>query len=185
MYCRKYVILRNISYNSHLFSNFDFQTFGVQWDLMRWLSVVKGVQLNPYQISKSSFKEVHLVMWYDICKMVAMLFRPQWVNTFRPWQNGCHFEDDTFKCISLNENAWMSYKISLKFVPWGPIMPALVQIMAWHWLGDKPLSKPMMITLPTHICASWPQWVNVESAPICLYFEVCRHGSQYLHILSR
>ena len=26
-----------------------------------------------------------------------------WVNTLRPRQNGCHFADDTFKCIFLNE----------------------------------------------------------------------------------
>ena len=37
-------------------------------------------------------------------------------------------------------------EISLKFVPKGPInkIPALVQIMAWHQTGDKPLSEPMM-----------------------------------------
>ena len=26
------------------------------------------------------------------------------VNTLRPRQNGCHFPDDIFKCIFLNEN---------------------------------------------------------------------------------
>ena len=68
------------------------------------------------------------------------------VNTSRPRQNGRHFEDDIFKCIFLNENVWIPIKISLKFVPKGPInnVPALVQIMAWRRLGDKPLSKPMM-----------------------------------------
>ena len=37
-------------------------------------------------------------------------------------------------------------KISLKFVPQGSInsIQALIQIMAWRWLGDKPLSEPMM-----------------------------------------
>ena len=41
---------------------------------------------------------------------------------------------------------WIAIKISLKFVPKGPIdnIPALVQILAWHWTGDKPLSEPMM-----------------------------------------
>ena len=35
----------------------------------------------------------------------------------------------------------------MKFVPKGPInnIPALVQIMAWRRLGDKPLSEPMMV----------------------------------------
>ena len=44
------------------------------------------------------------------------------------------FPDDIFKCIFLNENVWISIKISLKFVPKGPInnIPALVQIMAWR-----------------------------------------------------
>ena len=37
-------------------------------------------------------------------------------------------------------------KISMKFVPKGPIdnKPALFQIMAWRQTGDKPLSKPML-----------------------------------------
>ena len=37
-------------------------------------------------------------------------------------------------------------KISLKFVPKGPInnIVALVQKMAWRQSGDKPLSEPMM-----------------------------------------
>ena len=40
----------------------------------------------------------------------------------------------------------MSIKISLKFVPKGPIdkIPALVQIMACYWIDDKPLSEVMM-----------------------------------------
>ena len=67
-----------------------------------------------------------------------------------------------FKCIFLKENVWISIKISLKFVPTGPInnIPALVQIMAWRRPGDKPLSEPMMVNLLTHICVSRPQWVK-------------------------
>ena len=69
------------------------------------------------------------------------------INTLRPRQNERHFADDIFKCIFLNENTWISIKISLRFVPEGPIniIPALVQIMAWRRTGDKPLSEPMMI----------------------------------------
>ena len=50
------------------------------------------------------------------------------VNTLRPRQNGRHFADDIFKCIFLNENAWISLKISLKCVPKVRIhnIPALV-----------------------------------------------------------
>ena len=47
--------------------------------------------------------------------------------------NGRHFADDIFKRINLDENVWIPIKISLQFVPKGPInnIPALVQIMAW------------------------------------------------------
>ena len=31
------------------------------------------------------------------------------------------FPDDIFKCIFLNENAWISIKITLKFVPKGQV----------------------------------------------------------------
>ena len=85
-------------------------------------------------------------------------------NILRPRQNGRHFADDTFKYIFLNENVWNPIKISLKFVPKGPInnIPALVQIMAWRRPGDKPLSEPMVVSLPTHICVARPQWVNIH-----------------------
>ena len=83
-------------------------------------------------------------------------------NTLRPRQNGHHFADAIFKCIFLNENVWIPLKISLKFVPNVRInnIPVLVQIMAWCRQGDKPLSEPMMVNLPTHICVPRPQWVN-------------------------
>ena len=61
---------------------------------------------------------------------------------------GRHFADYISKCIFLNENTSISINISLKFVPEGRInnIKALVQIMAWRRLGDKPLSEPMMIS---------------------------------------
>ena len=67
-------------------------------------------------------------------------------NKLRPRQNVHHFANSTFKCISLNGNVWIQIKISLKFVPNGPInnIPSLVQIMAWRRKGDKSSSEPMM-----------------------------------------
>ena len=37
----------------------------------------------------------------------------------------------------------------------------LVQIMAWCRPGDKPLCETMMVSSPTHICVTRPQWVKV------------------------
>ena len=53
--------------------------------------------------------------------------------------------DDIFKCIFVNEIFSILIKISLKFVPKGSIdnNPALVMIMAWRLIGDKPLSESM------------------------------------------
>ena len=63
-----------------------------------------------------------------------------------------------------NENEWISLRISLTFVPKGPInnIPALVQVMAWRCPGDKPLSEPMVVSLSTHICVTRPQWVKAN-----------------------
>ena len=96
-------------------------------------------------VSKFAYT-VHEFTLYDII----------FINTLRPRQNGRHFADDIFKCIFLNENVSISIKISLKFVPKGPVnnIPALVQIMAWRRPGDKPLSEP--VNLPTHICVTRP-----------------------------
>ena len=46
----------------------------------------------------------------------------------------------------MNDKFCILIKISLKFVPRGPIDNnlALVQIMAWRRIGDKPLSEPML-----------------------------------------
>ena len=53
--------------------------------------------------------------------------------------------DNILKCIFLNENDKILIQISLKFIPRSPVdnKPALVQVMAWCRIGDKPLSEPM------------------------------------------
>ena len=53
--------------------------------------------------------------------------------------------DGNFKRIFLNENDRIPIRLSVKFVPRSPIdnNPALVQEMAWHRTGDKPLPEPM------------------------------------------
>ena len=88
-----------------------------------------------------------------------MLYQKYSVNTLRPIQNGCHFTDETFKRIFLNDIVRNSIEISLKYVPKGLInnIPALVQIMAWRRPGDKPSSEPIMVSLVMHICVTRPQ----------------------------
>ena len=54
--------------------------------------------------------------------------------------------DDNFKYIFFNEDYIIPIRISLKFVPRSTIdnKPELVQVMAWHRRGDKPLPEPML-----------------------------------------
>ena len=93
----------------------------------------------------------------------------------RPRQIGRYFPDDIFKFIFVIENVWIAIKISIKFVPKGPInnIPALVQKMAWCWRGDKPSSETMMERLLTNICVTRPQWVSRQ---ILQQQKMCRAG---------
>ena len=61
------------------------------------------------------------------------------INTLKPRKHCHHFTDDIFKHIFLNENVWILFKISLKFVPkvWINNISTLVQIMAWHQPGTS------------------------------------------------
>ena len=88
----------------------------------------------------------------------------QWLNTLRSWQTAI---SQTFSnaFFFLNENAWISLKISLKFVPKVPInnVPALAQIMVWHRPSDKPLSESMMVTdaYMRHSALNELRWVTL------------------------
>ena len=55
-----------------------------------------------------------------------------------PEQNGRHFLDNIFK--------WIFIRISLEFIPKVTIVTksALRQVMAWHQIGNKPLTEVIM-----------------------------------------
>ena len=85
----------------------------------------------------SLFKENNTSLLYKINYMVAdvkeTVFQQVWINTMRPRSNGCHFPNDIFKCIFLNENVSIPIDISLNFVPKGPINT--VQALVQKYLG--------------------------------------------------
>ena len=68
------------------------------------------------------------------------------LNSSPSGQNGHHFTDNIFRCIFVNEKFCILIKISVKFVLKGrnDNNPALVKIMAWCRIGEKPLSEPML-----------------------------------------
>ena len=122
---------------------------------MKWISV----SLLFRSIIKNNCSVGGCNVW--MIWVITGLPHQRTINTLKPRRNE-HFADDVFKRIFFNENVWILIKISLKVVPKGPIdnIPALVQIMACRRSGDKPLSEPMMVSLPRHICVTRPQWLT-------------------------
>ena len=99
------------------------------------------------------------------CLFLLVLKCP--VNTLRPRQNGRHFVNSIFKCISLNKNqgTCIFIRISLKYAP------RIATMKPWFrwWLGAKQASHYLNQCWPSllmHICVTRHQWVNNKSALI-------------------
>ena len=93
-----------------------------------------------------------------ICKMVDIVWRPQYVNTLRPGQNGRHVADDisnAFSCMIIGLT-WLKFHWSL--------FPRVQLLINQHWfrqwLGT--------CSVPSHYLNQWwlvywcicPQWVK-------------------------
>ena len=64
-----------------------------------------------------------------------------------------------FKHSLFNENIWISSKISLKFVPKGPVdKSVLCQVKAWHLLGDKTLPEPTLTQIYSIVSLGISEW---------------------------
>ena len=135
---------------------FSWKKMFVFWFQFHWILVIR-LEVHVL-INKSALVQVMALCQTEadpLCEPMLIktpgaiyITRPQWVITLRQRQNGRHFADNIFKYIFFNENLWISIEISQKFVPTCPInnILALVQIMAWHQSGDKPLSETMMVS---------------------------------------
>ena len=147
-----------------MYSNsFVFHKIVVTWNLIAWsifrmTFIIQILAWHRTRINQSYVIWLLAVFtgvcWYYVrikrwCQDTARMNKC--FNTLRPRQNGRHFADGIFKGIFLNENVLIPIKFSMKFVPKGPInnIPALFQIMVWRRPGDKPLSEPMVVSLPT------------------------------------
>ena len=112
------------------------------------------------------------------------------VDTLRLRQNGHHFSDDIFICIFVNGNVLISIKISLKFIPKGPInnIPALLQIMARHRTVDKSLSE-LVIAYIADACMHHPASMSwyFHILPDCyiiylVYLDNCKFERVYVTV---
>ena len=85
-----------------------------------WREQVNIVWENQQSLEQISAKCKHFLWKENAFENAANLFRHHCINSSPFGQNDHHFTD-IFKCIFLNENVWIVIKISLKFVPQGPI----------------------------------------------------------------
>ena len=86
--------------------------------------LVGHLSLRTLYIGKRVYKKIEILMNPNLTSTHWCLSNCShfvYINTLRPRQNGRHFADDTFKRIFLYENVRISIKISMKFVPKGPV----------------------------------------------------------------
>ena len=117
--------------------------------------------LSEVQFHSPRTSDYLLIPKTAVTHMHFCVTRGRWVNTLRLRQNGHHFPDDIFKCIFLNENIWISIKISLKFVPKGPVnnVPPSDEIMVLHPPGARHYLNQWWLDYP-HTCVTQPRWAN-------------------------
>ena len=136
--------------------NFPLESLLRQRNMNKWKNI--GTEKSPYCLSDHHWKHI---------------------NPLRQRQNGHHFTDDPCNRIFFNEPVRISIKISLRFVPKGPIknIPELFHITACHRPSGKPFYEPMMVCLLMHICLTQPQWVNNK------WLE--KHGSIFSTVVTK
>ena len=131
-------------------------------DMRKWVHVVSHITIYLSLACTLFMNDISLTHW-DWDKMVVIS------------------QTTVDNKILLNKNICILIKISLNFVPKGPInnIPALVQIIAWRRPGVKPLSEPMKVKLPMQICITRPQLVHSNSVEITF----CSHSS-YCEVIA-
>ena len=94
----------------------------------------------------------------SVCPLPKLLQAP-WL-THWSWDKTAVISHTTFS------NAFSCMKMCkfrLNFTEvWINNITALVQIMAWRWPSNKPLSEPTMVSMLTHICVTRLQWVKAH-----------------------
>ena len=120
-----------------------------KWQAITWISGGQDCVTWPQWVKQKylgfCLNYLNNSIWWQASLMKTYL-SPS-LNTLRLRQNGHHFADNILKIIFSNKNSvfffnWNFTEISSWGFNWQ--ISSLVQIMAWCWIGDKPLSEPIM-----------------------------------------
>ena len=110
---------------------------------------------------------IYMGVAITIYGMIYMSVFANCINTLRPEQYDHSFWDNITKYFFL-ENSYFGSKW-LQFVSKTPgDKSALVQVMAWHHMGAKPLPEPMMTQFPN---ANAPSGLNELLSQMCRYIR--------------
>ena len=199
-----FILIYDIFPTEHIIFEWIFSNFmpkHLHRIILFWRNICSNFMFGPLHIWKCCY-----IPWQVSCQ--ATITRIDWgviqgaglslclkfmysqrFNTLRPRQNASHFADDILKHIFMNQTVSIVIKISLNFIAKGPInnIPALVEIMAWRRPGDKPLSEPMMVSLPMHISVTRPHCVKEAQKKINLFepnWPISCHGEVLMSHIS-
>ena len=100
-----------------------------------------------------------------------------------PGQNVHNFADNIFRWNFVNEKPCIfQIEISLEFVPKGPIdnKSALVHVMAWRQIIDKPYLNQCWPSSLTQICGTKGRWVKQQivqewKIQVSAFHITCKH----------
>ena len=137
---------------------FDLIIHFLVWNCFHFIHKT-GSEYLKYTLSK--YPEIHF-LHLPVHTQPNNYSKQRPLNTLRPRQMAAIFQTTFWNGFSWMKMFEYRLKFHWSFFPGGPInnIPTLVQVMAWRRPGDKPLSEPMMVRLPTHICVTRTQWVN-------------------------
>ena len=76
--------------------------------------MLETVKIYSWGRQDKKFQAVDIIVADDVCW-------PKFPYYIEAKKNGLHFPEDILNCIFFNENVWILIRISLKFVPRGPI----------------------------------------------------------------
>ena len=133
--------------------------------------------LNMHTVSPNNLERTcrSLYKWQLRSIKGTRCFKPHTFNAFPLDKMAAILAADNSKCILFNKNCWIPIRIARKFVPKNAIdnNSALVQILAWHRRGDKPLPEPMLTQITDAYIRHWGEmnW--------CIRF----HWILYSHLL--
>ena len=119
--------------------------------------------LNKWLANEIRLRIIHMVLLQvlDNCDfMLTHWGRDKMDTTSQTTCSSAFSSMKMYECwLKFHWSFFLRFQLTISKVPINNIK-ALVQIMAWCRPGDKPLSDPMLVSLPTHLCFTRPQWVN-------------------------